>query len=511
MVKNTPLDHSRYPKKHIFLDVDNLIEWDTGIFQHFPEPVKIPTSGLECGPSGSWDARVAAGWGTIMKDNGIFRGWICCMPGICDISENCDVWLTGYIESEDGINWTKPDLKITGQKRWPGNNLLKLPGCVMSVVKPFPEMGYRYLALTIQVAPPFPGVCDDGSIRFNGPGDYLFGSDDGIHWNQITEYPLIRHGDWACLVVDNIRRRYLLYQKMCSNHGLVPRRSNIVLESKDAIRWENYYGYRQWQDCFFTDDYDDLIASMNGYRIAEYYSHSFYQTGYLYIAAQTLFMVGLPLHTSVRQNPNGRSLIRLAFSHDGKNWKHPAGRPVFIRPGAPGDFDSGFITSASHFVESGDDLLLYCSGSRDNHGTGIRSDFSLDPDIPFDAHERRISVYVAKMKKDRFASVSANFRSRFDVEIGYRQGNQLYLNALTRNNGYIRVAIARQSYPLHLCPRKDESIDGFSFDDCIPIAGDSVKIPVKFKNKKISDIPLDTPLVLRIELSHGEVFGYEWE
>src|SRR4029077_16992831 len=120
-------------------------------------------------------------------------------------------------ESRDGIHWTKPDLKITGQKRYPGNNLLRFPGPFLSVVRALPGAPFKYLAAGLMY-PAFPTEADvwsaaDG-FEYNGGGTYLFGSDDGFSWKQLTRRPLIQHGDVALLHADHLRGRYLLYQKM---------------------------------------------------------------------------------------------------------------------------------------------------------------------------------------------------------------------------------------------------------------------------------------------------------
>jgi len=507
MNDNKTLGPTTYPKRHPFVDIDNVVEWDIGVFQHFPKPQLIETSGLECGPPGSWDARVAAAWGSILFDDGKFRGWVCTMPGIGSLKENCDVWRIGYAESDDGIHWRKLDVKLVEQSRWPGNNLLKLPGCVMSVVRPLPKSEFKFLALTI-VTPDAPQYDE---FEFHGYGSYLFGSDDGIRWKQLTKNPMVQHGDWACLHVDHACNRYLLYYKMGANHGLTSRRSMIVLESEDAIHWQGYYGYRQWHETFVADDFDDLLAQQRGYRLSEYYSHTLHQIGPLYVAVQTLFTVGLPLRQLMGKNPNGHSHLRLAFSHDGITWRHPRGRPAFVEIEDPGAFGSGFITSGSNILERGDDMWLFCGAADRDHGWGIRPDFSLDPDIKPVDQERRVRMIVAKFKRDRFASLGANQTSRFDVEIGPRQTNGLTVNVLTRGTGgVVRVAIAEQRSPYHLETRKSESLPGFSFDDCVPITGDSVHAAVRFRKAQISDIPTDKSLILRFEVTNGEVFGYEW-
>lgn len=510
LVDNPTLGPTTFPKRHLFLDTDNLTEWGPGIYQRFPQAELEPTTGLECGPHEAWNARAASVWGNVLHEDGCFRYWGCSMPGIGSLDENCDIWLSSYAESEDGIHWVKPDLGLAAQQRWPGNNILKLPGCVMSVRRPLPAMGCRYLAMTIQVDKPYPGVCDDGSVAYHGPGDYLFGSDDGLHWFQLTKNPIIQHGDWGCLHVDPLRERYLLYNKVASIHALAARRSMVVVESRDGFHWKGYHGYRQWHESFFCDDYDDLLSVQQGGKIAEFYNHALHQVESLYIAVQTLFCVTLPLHHKVHQNPAGQSHLRLAFSHDGITWRHPRGRPVFLDAQAPGEFGCGFLTTTTNLLDVGDETWVYTQGSLLDHGRGITPDFMLDPTIPIEAHERMVRIFVAKIKRDRYASLASTYRDTFDVEIGQRQGTALTINAVTRGRGTVRIAFAEQAQPLHLEPRKGDSLPGFSFDDCIPFQGDAVWAPVRFKNKTVAEIPHGMPLVLRFEVDGAEVFGYEW-
>jgi hypothetical protein len=101
---------------------------------------------------------------------------------------------------------------------------------------------------------------------------------------------------------------------------------------------------------------------------------------------------------------------------------------------------------------------------------------------------------------------SKNRHNNFDD----KQGDSLAINALTRHTGSVRIAIAEQRSPYHLEPRRGENLPGFAFDDCLPIQGDAVRAPVRFRSAKLADLPRDKFLILRCEITAGEVFGYEW-
>jgi hypothetical protein len=510
MFENRTLQPGIAPRKHLFLDTDNLIEWDVNIIQRVLQAEKVAITGLESGPPGSWDGRNTVSWGSVLVEDGLHRMWYCCMPDPTSHKQNIDYWLSCYAESEDGIHWHKPDLKITGQNRYPGNNLLPLPGCVMSVVYGLPDAPVKYLAATVQIEPLEPDVCDNHELEFNGNGTYLFGSDDGLHWRQLTKRPIIQHGDWCALHVDRERGRYLLYQKVAGSHGLTPRRVNVVIESKDGIHWEGYEGIRRWRETFVPDDYDDMLAMQNGFKIAETYNSAHYQVGPLHIALQNLILVGLPLNSRMGQNPNGASQTRVCYSRDGVCWRYPQGRRPFLEVGKPGDFDAGFIAFNTTLTEFEDEHRLYYNGLRYPHGWCIDQNFQMREDIALE-EQRQYAQFkgLARIKRDRFAGLGTAYKGRFDAEAGTRQGSTLAINARCPQ-GYVRVAIAEQRAHAHVEPRKSEALPGFGFDDCIPITGDGVNLPVRFRDKSVAEIPANLPLVLRFEVMTGEVFAYEW-
>jgi len=488
--------------RHLFLDTDGLRRWDTGVMQRFPKPEKVSITGLEPGSTGPWDARVTTIYGSVLVEDGKFRMWYFCMPDANNYDEGADYPLAAYAESDDGVHWTKPDLKLTGRHRHPGNNLLALPGGLMGVVPALPGADFKYLASTIQILPLEPDVCDLPGLSFHGPGTYFFASDDGLRWRQLTSDPVLQHGDVGSLIADPARNRYLFYQKVGMMHGLDMRRSFIGLESRDGAHWEGYEGVDRWRECFLADDYDDFLAQQAGFRIADHYNIAVYPVSdNFYVSLETIFYIGSPLRFLFGQNPNGIASTRLGFSHDAMHWRHPKGRPTWLELGEPGDFDAGFMVTANTFVEHGDDLLLYYGGSRYDHGWCITEDFKMREDIPLSAQRNSGRIGLARVKRDRFAGLAATFRTRFEVDAETRAGDALYVNARCPR-GSLRVAV----YDL----LKNEPLPGFTFDDCLPITGDSLRVPVRFKKAHVRDIPADKWLMLHFELNTGEIFGFAW-
>jgi len=495
--------------RHVFLDIDKLSSWEeSNIYQRFPKAEKVVVQGPQVGPPGSWDARIAVDYPTVLFEDGRFRMWYSCMPEPQSHGENADHGLTCYAESEDGIRWHKPDLRITGQHRYPGNNLLTLPGFCMGVVRALPGSDFKYLTATTQIGPLEPDVCDVPENNYQGGGTYIFASDDGLRWRQLTR--VLCHGDNATLFADPAASRYLLYQKAGVMHNMYTRRSFIGLESRDGVHWDGYEGAFKWRECFVADDYDDFISSQRGFRICDYYGATVHRVGDLYISIENIFNIGTPLRSIYGQSPSGLCHFRLGFSHNGFNWRHPAGRPPWLEVGLPGEFDAGFMAPGLNLLEYNDEMRLYYSGLPYRHGWCINLDFTLNKDIPLSEQRDTGRLGMARIQRDRFASLASTYKGSFDMDPDASglpplsvdpRHPQLFVNARCPN-GAIRVALAQRG--------KKESLPGFSFEDCIPFTGDSVRAPVRFRKANMANIAPNKLFYLRFQVEKGEIFAFEW-
>jgi len=499
-------------KRRVFLDLEGLTRWDHHVSQRFPKPEKVEIFGLEPGSTGPWDAGATTCFGAVMKEDGLFRLWYFGIRMPESHKEQSDLPMTCYAESEDGIHWRKPDLKITGQRRYPGNNLLSLPGVPNGIVRTLPGAKSKYLATTFLYPIPLerdvqdlPGHPDPLK---GGRGTHVWESDDGLHWRHVTH--VLSLCDNACLHTDLPNNRYLLYNNAMGMHGLTARRMWIGLESKDGKHWEGYEGTHRWRETFVCDDYDDLRAQQNGCLHAEMYRVGIYRAGGILISLETVFEVGLPVLEYFGANPAGTCHTRLGFSRDGFKWRYPKGRPNWLELGEPGERDGGWIMPTSTLVEHGDDLLFYYGGTRYDHDWHMNPDFSLRKDIPLEEHRDTCRVMMAKMKRDRFASLAAVYKGSFDVDVDHRMGEELFVNVQAKR-GQVRIALAEKWGEGYGEVRKHDNLPGYSFDDCVPITGDQVKAPVRFKEKKVGGISEGVPLTLRVELTAAEIFGFEWE
>jgi len=111
------MDKKQAGIRRVFLDTDTLRQWDHHVTPRFPQAEKVEFHGLEPGSTGEWDAGGSGCFGTVINEDGLFRMryYGLRIPEI--YTEQFDLPLVCYAESEDGIHWRKPDLRITGQHR----------------------------------------------------------------------------------------------------------------------------------------------------------------------------------------------------------------------------------------------------------------------------------------------------------------------------------------------------------------------------------------------------------
>ncbi|MGB9642172.1 MAG: hypothetical protein ACPL3Q_03080 [Candidatus Ratteibacteria bacterium] len=293
-------------------------------------------------------------------------------------------------------------------------------------------------------------------------------------------------------------------------HNMFARRAFIVLESKDGENWTGYNGALKWNECFVPDDYDDLIARQRGFLITDFYGVTVHRVGDLYIAVQNVFCIGLPLRNNFGQNPSGFSYQRLAYSHNAYQWRYPAGRVPFLELGEPGEFDSGYICPGSNLLEKDDEVLLYYSGTPFMHGWCIDINFRFRKDISLEEQNNSYFIWLAKIPRDRYASLYVTHRGRFSFD-PYVSGVEplrvnpekptFYVN-VNYPQGYLKVAIMDAD--------THKPAEGFDFEECMPITGNHLRAAVSFKKKKLADIPPQKNLYLSFELYRGEIFSYEW-
>jgi hypothetical protein len=118
---------------------------------------------------------------------------------------------------------------------------------------------------------------------------------------------------------------------------------------------------------------------------------------------------------------------------------------------------------------------------------------------------------VARIKRDRFASLSCTHRGSFVVETKVPPGcDSLTVNHLCGHGGAVRVAICDLTGGLTNNRWPFNPLPGFALDDCVTLEGDTVAGKVSFRQAQVRDLPVGKTVYVEIELFRSEVFAFEW-
>ena len=439
-----------------------------------------------------WETGVSV-YGTVLHDGRRFRMWY--ESSGPDTTGN--PYEIGYAESTDGVHWDKPELGVVEMKGSKKNNRVKLRGHSPGVIDLGPDASPDKHYLGIATGRPsnlgVPELLADNRTKALS-SYWAWYSPDGFDW---TVYPvpdcavLPGMADTASFAGDPWRGRVYGAVKVEPRVGLYDRRSVTATTApmNDVLNWEHP------RLSLYPDEQDDRMAQERGCRFVEFYGLGLFPTREMIIGFPEVFWVEGDLHPSqgpgIRLGYHGKSDIQMVYSYDGYAWHRTTDREPFIPLGKEGEWDDGFHTIRSTIIEVGDEVFLYYYYGGRRGGHSVQTEWNTS------------KIGLAKIKRDRFASIAADGEGMVEVYHGKPIGRELVVNARTAGDGALRVE-ARE-----FKDKQSGPIAGFESFQCNPINGDGVRLSVKWGGKGWSDLPRDQQLVLRFYLKDAEIFAYE--
>ena len=299
-----------------------------------------------------------------------------------------------YAESDDGINWEKPNLNITEWQGSKENNIIDvfLHGTSVMLDENEIDPAKRYKMFT--------------KIDYGNGVHYLAVafSADGIHF-----------GEYIPLKDFNPRAdtyNYVYYEETTGNYVLITRtwrdsmRVPIVSYSKDFINWS------EASEMMSSPSFENQIYSMPFFKRDNYY-----------IGLASVYHEGDRLADNYDQVD-----LHLTYSYDKQNWYYIDLETPFIERGKgnyqEGEFDNGCIFSAAPVKIDGKEYFYYLGGN------GPHTNY------------RETSLARAYLPKERYAYLQTKNK---EVEaVTYTNGfiflgNQLIIDAEIGQKGYITV------------------------------------------------------------------------
>ena len=452
------------------------LTWTTNVTRKHPRnPIFRPTF-----KPGTPDEGGVMNHGTVLLEDGKFRMWYAAWEieghGPTPAGRNWHLYMNiCYAESEDGIEWHRPNLGLVDYMGNKDNNIVPGFWCVPLVVRddlePDPERRYK----GFDEADPSPEFPNRAAILPTSP--------DGLNWKtQEVErsYSVIMpYADcWMSVIRDeddpNKERLWKAYG-FFSPTGR--RRTGGCTFSPDGIHWT---GYPE------NPIIDPLQGAWTG-------CHDF-----VVWRERGLYIGLLQVCDETKKNSD----LELVVSRDGIHFTRVADGRLFISRGSEGEWDPGTLCAFGNPVFVGDETWFYYSSS-----TKVHVEFDYDEDEKDWTH-RPCNGGLALIRTGRYAGfgiqdergsgslVTVPIRTAPNMKLG------LNINADCGSGGEIRVGLEDAA--------TGEAIPGYSADDCDPITSDEIAAPVRWKGRSIIE-PMPKAVRLRFSMKGpAKIYGFEW-
>ncbi|HEU5317177.1 MAG TPA: hypothetical protein VFX49_13795 [Chloroflexota bacterium] len=377
--------------------------------------------------------------------------------------------------SHDGIEWERPHLGLHAALGSTENNIV-IPAThhdgkahwetmLKDLLDSDPTRRYKAIGWS--------------SYDWDGPlaGIYSATSPDGQRWTHSPE-PIFRYhprpgtadlgpvGDAQSLMIDTRRRRYVAMLR-----GSGPTRgSRLMSVSEDFVTWTPPRPFLQAQH------EEELLYNNTGFVYGDQY------LGFL---------------THFDKHPLAQTqTLRLMSSRDGDAWARPPSRDL-IGLGGVGEWDRfQIMLTGAPPVPVGDRLFIYYRGTARRHNKVPRE---YDPRIVPDQDPRSMSIGLATMRLDGFASLDASYDGGIVVTTPAQlEGETLSLN-VKGDYGEVRV---------ELLDERGDPLSGYSEEECVPVHEDGVAVPVRWRDRTSLAALADRPVKLRFTLKNTRLYSY---
>lgn len=186
--------------------------------------------------------------------------------------------------------------------------------------------------------------------------------------------------------------------------------------------------------------------------------------------------------------------IYLATSWDGWNWTRPERRPLVDHGAMDGRY-SCLYAHPDLVPLGGEEWGLCCRGVGQRHDT-----WGAGPYTGYAMGE----YFWARWKPDRLAALEALSEGQFTTVERVCQGTELRLNYRTEIGGWIRAGLVeRPSTP----PRRTPELEGFELDACDPLEGDEVSRVVTWSGRHSLEALAGRSVSVRIRMARARLFS----
>lgn len=419
-----------------------------------------------------------------------------------------------YAESPDGVSWTRPNLGLVEYAGSRNNNLVwrgDLDGSTRgfhggSVFLDPSSTDERYKLVYLGLVTDeewaafeqkYPGEADSMARRPD-VGGYrcVFGffgavSPDGLHWKALPEPLMIQHADTLnTCYYDVDRKLYVAYVRAWQVNERI-----TDGQSADSTSWitvgRRSIGRSVSKD--FRHFRPPEIVVSTGADMAP--SHLYYTNGKTTLPGAPDNHVLFPWIWELEKDAGA---VWLLSSADGWTWSRVPGGPV-VAPGRWGEPDGAFVTCAGNLLEyPGDRWGIGYGGNPIPHkypGRDLAQRQGLFPGVP--------SVSgLATWPKGRLVALQADGEGEFATVFVVPPGERLRVNADVAPTGYLKVAVRGWG--------SSEDLPGRTLADSDRLIGNSLAARVTWQGQDTLGHD-GRPVMLRVQLKHAKLFGFEFD
>lgn len=428
-----------------------------------------------------WEGNVS-GYTTVFRDGDLYRMYY---RGTDTIYTQGKVTsphpeVVCYVESNDGITWTRPELGLVEFAGSKSNNIL-WDGVGTHCFTPFRD-----------TRPDCPADAQYKAVSYGksdaGSGLFAFQSPDGIHWHLLDEKPIITKGAFDSQNLafwDALRGEYRAYVR-------------DFREGRD-IRTCISQDFVHWTEPTFLDYAPGRTSQLYTNGVIPYY-----RAPHIFLGFPTRY-VDYGWAESTKQLPQRdyRELVAsssrrsgtaftdgmLMSSRDGQHfniWPESFIRPGIQRPGSWFYGDNyqnwGIVETRSQFDGAPNELSFYVSEAGRQEGGN------------------RLRRYTLRI--DGFVSIGAPLSGGELITRTLRfEGNALSLNFATSAAGTLRV---------ELQDANGKAMPGFSLEDSTEIFGDNLDRTASWKHGSDVSALAGKPVRLRIALRDADLYSFQF-
>jgi len=442
-----------------------------------------------------WEPQGITGFTTVMHDQGRFRVWYGAVMK-SGLPQEGAIRLA-YAESDDGLNWTKPDLGLIEFEGSKQNNLLAplhekqsmQSGTIFRDERAPADHRYR---LWTKFRPSNDEL--EAGVR---AGLWAMHSPDGLSWQYDDGQPnppTLMCDTQNMFFWDDRIDQYVGYNRVReTQHADEAAISKRGVGSYRAIGRVTSPDFKNWsaQRIVFEADALDLAMPVPERHDAMKPVIDIYTSCAMKYpwAQDAYFMFPSIYHHWGEHDFPATMDIQLLTSRDGIAWQRCGDRAPFIRRGLDGQPDGGMIFANPWLIDRGDELWLYYTGRGDRHdGPKERTHAS--------------GLYRTRIRRDGFISLDAPVQGgRFQTPPLIFSGNRLELNYDGSAGGWLKVELRRPD---------GMPIDGFTFDDAVPVTDNAIVKQVTWRGSgDLADLA-GQPIQLAFLMCDSKLYSFQF-